>query len=104
MSRTTSIAGVRPLGRLARACAPSAVAWRGRAQRSCLPRAQRGWRQSRRWAWERAMTMRVSAWGQAKGGADGKAKLHAPGAGDRQKRVESANKRFYFSGDQNLSV
>ena len=30
MSRATSIAGVRALGWLARACAPSAVAWRGR--------------------------------------------------------------------------
>ncbi len=81
MSRTTSIAGVRPLGWLARVRAQcSCLAWACPVQ--CL--ALRGWRQSRRWAWERAMTMRVSAWGQAKGGADGKAKLHAPEARDRQ--------------------
>ena len=38
MSRATSIAGVRPLGWLARLRAHSAAAWRGRAQRSssCL--------------------------------------------------------------------
>ena len=71
MSRTTSIAGVRPLVG-SRACALSAVAWRGRAQRSCSPRAQRGWRQSRHGAWERAMIMRVSALSQAEGRADGK--------------------------------
>ena len=36
MSSATSIAGVRPLGWLARVRAHSAIAWRGRAQRSCL--------------------------------------------------------------------
>ena len=97
MSRTTSIAGVRPLGRLARACAPSAVAWRGRARRSCLARALRGWRESRRWPWERAILMRVSARGQAKGGADGIApdaqdtgseRSRAPHGGVLQKEVQ----------------
>ena len=73
MSRTKSIAGVRPLGWLARVRAQSScLAWACAAQ--SLGGAQRGWRQSRRWAWERAMTMRISARGQAKGGADGKAK------------------------------
>ena len=69
MSRATSIAGVRPLGRLARVRAQSSCLAGGRAQRSCLAdgaRALRSWGQSRRWAWERAMIMRVSARGQAK--------------------------------------
>jgi hypothetical protein len=98
MSRTTSIAGVRPLGWLARVRAQcSCLAWACPAQ--LLGGAQRGWRQSRRRAWERAMTMRVSAWGQAKGGADGKANLHAPEAGDRQRvgersRARVGNKRY----------
>ena len=101
MSRTKSIAGVRPLGWLARVRAQSScLAWACAAQ--SLGGAQRGWRQSRRRAWERAMTMRVSAWGQAKGGADGKANLHAPEAGDRQRVRErtahvsltKANKRY----------
>ena len=60
MSRTKSIAGVRPLGWLARVRAQSScLAWACPAQ--LLGGALRGWRQSRRWAWERAMTMRVSA-------------------------------------------
>ena len=60
MSRTKSIAGVRPLGWLARVRAQSScLAWACPAQ--LLGGAQRGWRQSRRRAWKRAMTMRVSA-------------------------------------------
>ena len=60
MSRTKSIAGVRPLGWLARVRAQSScLAWACPAQ--LLGGALRGWRQSRRRAWERAMTMRVSA-------------------------------------------
>jgi hypothetical protein len=92
MSRTKSIAGVRPLGWLARVRAQcSCLAWACAAQ--LLGGALWGWRQSRRWAWERATTMRVSARGQAKGGADGKAKLHAPEAGDRQRVGERSRAR-----------
>jgi hypothetical protein len=49
MSRAISIAGVRTLVSLARACAraPSEVAWHGRAQRNCSARALRGWRHAR---------------------------------------------------------
>ena len=86
MSRTTSIAGVRPQGWLARVRAQcSCLAWACAAQ---LLGALRGWRQSRRWAWERAMTMRVSARGQAKGGADG----IAPDAQDTGKERSRARR------------
>ena len=70
MNRATSIAGVRPQGWLTRVCAPteqflgvgvpSAVAWR-------MARALRGWGQSRRWAWEHAMILPVSARGPGQG-------------------------------------
>ena len=108
MSRTTSIAGVRPLGWLARVRAQCrCLAWACTAQ--LLGGALRGSVApiTRRWAWARAMTMRVSAWGQAKGGADGKAKLHAPEAGDRQRvrararsRARVANKRYLWHSIQ----
>ena len=71
MSRTTSIAGVRPLGWLARVRAQcSRLAWACPAQ--LLAAGALGWRQSRHWAWERAMIMRISARSQAEGRADGK--------------------------------
>jgi hypothetical protein len=74
MSRAISIAGVRPLGWLARV----------RAQRSCSARACPAGqllgagaaglapraRAARRWAWERAMIVRVCA-RRANGSADG---------------------------------
>ena len=66
MSRTTSIAGVRPLGWLARVRAQcSRLEWACPAQ--LLRPLQRGWRQSRHLAWERAMIMRNSARSQADG-------------------------------------
>ena len=67
--RAISIAGVRPLDWIARVRAqrscfarPSAIAWRGRCKGGAT-RARAAWR----WAWERAMIMRVSAQGQAYG-------------------------------------
>ena len=80
MSRATSIAGVRPLGWLARLRAQrSCLAWAS-AQRSCwaeMARALRGWGQSQRWAWERAINMRVSARGPGRGWCR-RIPLHAP--------------------------
>jgi hypothetical protein len=68
MSRAISIAGVQlACGHWvsSRACAPSEVARRGRAQQgNCSARALRGWRHARaarRWAWERATIVRVCA-------------------------------------------
>ena len=62
MSRATSIAGVRPLGWLARLRAQrSCLAWVRPAQLLGSGAALRGWGQSRRWAWERAMIMRSSS-------------------------------------------
>jgi hypothetical protein len=78
MSRATSIAGVRPLGWLARVRAHNAQ-WLGEAVSRAVPvawrmaRALRVWGQSRRWATGRAMIMRVSA--------RGRIPLHAPEAG-----------------------
>ena len=73
MSRATSIAGVRPLGWLARAPTaqvlgvgvPIAVAWR-------MARALRVWGHSRRWATGRAMVMHVGSalWGPGGYAAD----------------------------------
>ena len=73
MRRAISIAGVRPLDWIARASAPSAVAWHCPAQSRGAARGARcGDGATRacatwRWAWERAMIMRVSAQGQAYG-------------------------------------
>ena len=73
MSRAISIAGVRPLGWLARvrakrtcwarACSAQLL---GAGAAGLAPRA----RAARRWAWERAMIVRVSARGQANGCAE----------------------------------
>ena len=73
MSRATSIAGVRPLGWLARLRALcSSVVWACPAKLlgGWMARVLRGWGQSLPWAWERAMIMRVSSGARPKGGAD----------------------------------
>ena len=80
-----SIAGVRPLDWIARASAPSAVAWHCTAQSRGLGRCGAGATRARaawRWAWERAMIMRVSARGQADGYLCARA---ARAAGERQR-------------------
>ena len=69
---------------------PSAVAWRGAAGLAPITALGMGARDDH--ARQR--------WGQAKGGADGKANLHVPEAGDRQRVRERsraltiANKRY----------
>ena len=91
MSRTTSIAGVRPLGWLARVRAQcSRLAWACPAQ--LLAAGALGWRQSRHWAWERAMIMRISARSQAEGRADGKRCTRKLRTGRGSESARSAHK------------
>ena len=65
---------------------PSAVAWRGAA--GLAPITAQGMEARDDHARQR--------WGQAKGGADGKANLHVPEAGDRQ-RVRERSRATHVS-------